>query len=145
MSKLFGGSDDSAQKAQIASNRETLALQDRLAQQARGDVLGLTPGIRESQRQGFQGALDLLAQTVPQQAQAFQAGNVNAQQTLTNALPQIQNAILGNAIDNSVLRPAVLPIDTSFVNQQLPEMADIAQPAPQLNAIQKLLAGGIRF
>ena len=143
MSKLFGGTDDSSQKAQISQNQQVLALQEKLAKQARGDVTGIFPGVRQSAQEGFQGALDLMGQTVPQQAALFQGGNVAAQNTLLAGLPQQNNAILGNPIDLSGLQPTQLAYNTDFTQQQRPERAAMPGAAgPAINPVlAQLLAG----
>ena len=123
MSKLFGGTDDSSQKAQIRQNQQVLALQEKLAKQARGDVLGIFPGVRQSAQEGFQGALDVFGQAVPQQAGLFQGGNVAAQNTLLAGLPQQNNAIMGMPIDLSGLQATELPFNTNFIPQGLPTRA----------------------
>ena len=70
-------------------------------EQGRQDVLAAFPKAQEARRQGFQGALDVFGQSIPQQLQAFQGGNVGAQQALLGGLPQQQNAILGLPTDLS--------------------------------------------
>tara|TARA_R110000751_G_scaffold95960_3_gene187372 strand:+ start:645 stop:1487 length:843 start_codon:yes stop_codon:yes gene_type:complete len=121
MSKLFGGSDDSAQDAQIDQNREVLALQAKLAEQARGDIMDIFPGVRQSAQEGFQGALDIYGQAIPQQASLLQGGNVAAQNTLLAGLPQQNAAILGQRVDLSGLAPTRQSYSTDFMQQQLPE------------------------
>lgn len=146
MSKLFGGVDDSSQKAQIAQNRQVLALQEKLAQQARGDVTGIFPGVRQSAQEGFQGALDLMGQTIPQQAALFQGGNVAAQNTLLAGLPQQNNAIMGNPIDLSGLQPTQLYYNTDYTQQRLPERAAMpASTGQDVNASLAQLLAGLRI
>jgi hypothetical protein len=146
MSKLFGGVDDSSQKAQIAQNRQVLALQEKLAQQARGDVTGIFPGVRQSAQEGFQGALDLMGQTIPQQAALFQGGNVAAQNTLLAGLPQQNNAIMGNPIDLSGLQPTQQAYNTDYTQQRLPERAAMpASTGQDVNASLAQLLAGLRI
>lgn len=77
---------------------------------ARQDVLRLFPQAQQAQTQGFQRAQDFLAgQVIPNQAEAFQTGNVQAQQSLLAGLPQIQNAILGGNVDLSGLQAQQVP------------------------------------
>ena len=143
ISKLFGGSDDSGQDAQIAQNQQVLALQEKLAEQARGDVTEIFPAVRESAYGGYQGALDMLGQAIPQQAGLFQSGNLAAQNTLLAGLPQQNNAILGNPIDLSGLQPTELAYNTDFTQQALPEMAEpVSTVGPAINPIfAQYLAG----
>lgn len=142
MSKLFGGSDDSAQEAQIAQNQQVLALQAKLAEQARGDIMDIFPGVRQSAQEGFQGALDIYGQAIPQQASLFQGGNVAAQNTLLAGLPQQNAAILGQKIDLSGLAPTTQSYSTDFMQQQLPTRA--AMPKDEgmsQQQLAQLLAG----
>jgi hypothetical protein len=120
VSGIFGGTDTSAQDAAIGQNAAAAAAIRAATQQARNDALGLFPQGQQARSLGFQGALDVLGQTIPQQLQAFQAGNVGAQQNLAAGLPQFQNAILGGQVDFSAFQPTRIPIDTGFASQQLP-------------------------
>ena len=129
---VFGGTDRSAQKAQTKANA---AAQEFIAGQAAGareDILRLAPAAEEARNLGFQGALDVFGQTIPQQLQAFQAGNVGAQQQLAAGTPQSINALLGQPVDLSVLQPQTLDFSTQFAQQQLPEFTSSTQAlAPQ--------------
>ena len=60
-------------------------------QQARGDLFRLFPASQQNAQQGFQGALDVFNQALPQQAQTLQDGNVAAQNQLLAGMPQFQN------------------------------------------------------
>lgn len=123
---LFGGTDTSAMDAQIAANERALQFIKEMGAQARGDVLQLAPATQETRRLGFQGALDVLGQTIPQQLAAFQAGSMGAQQALLAGLPQQQAAILGTPVDLSGLQPQAISYDPSFAQQQLPAAPDLA-------------------
>jgi len=124
---IFGGTDDSAQKAQSRANKQSAKLIAEKAEEARTDVLSLFPAFEQNIQAGAQGALDILGQAIPQQLGAFQAGNVGAQQALLTGLPQIQNAILGQPVDLSGLQAQQLPVDLSFAQQQLPQFQTAAQ------------------
>ncbi len=128
---LFGGTDDSAQEAQIAANREARRFIEEKGAQSRGDVLALAPGAEANRNLGVQSALDILAQTIPQQFSTFQQGNTGAQAMLLAGLPQIQNAILGRQVDLSALQPQTINVDTSFANQQVPDFTSISDLLPQ--------------
>jgi len=54
----------------------------------------------------------------------FQQGNVQAQQALLAGLPQMQNAIMGRAVDTRGLQPVQLqqPQGLMLPNSQLPPM-----------------------
>ena len=104
-----------ANKAASATDKATrgsIAATQQAAQQARGDINKISPEAQQSANLGFQGALDTFGQSVPAQLQAFQEGNVGAQQAILSGLPQMQNAILGGNVDLSGLQA---------FQQQLPE------------------------
>jgi hypothetical protein len=102
-------------------------------QQARGDLFKLFPAAQQNTQQGYQGALDVFSQALPQQAQTFQDGNVAAQNQLLAGLPQFQNAILGNPVDNSQFQATRLQQPNfDFANQQLQSFNPFApQPMQQ--------------
>ena len=85
---------------------------------------------------GFQGALDIFGQSVPEQARLFGGGNVAAQQQLITGLPQIQRALLGQQVDFSQFQPVTLTPNLAFTQQTLPQSPTIAEllappePAP---------------
>ena len=110
-----------ATKAQVAAGDRAAATTAAGTKQARDDLFRLFPSAQEAGQQGFQGALDVFNQSVPAQQQAFQGGNVAAQNQILAGLPQIQNALFGNQVDLSQLQ-AYNPQqqDMSFLNQQLP-------------------------
>ncbi len=122
--------------------------QDILAQsrdQARQDVNRLFPQAMQAQTQGFQNAQDFLAgQVIPQQAQAFQTGNQQAQETLLAGLPQVQNALLGGNVDLSGLQARNVPFQqftgefTPFVSRETPQ-------APQTPQIDPNVLAGLNF
>ena len=118
---VFGGSDDSSQKAQVEQNQLATRLAAERAKEARADVSALFPAADVNRNLGLQSALDVIGQTTPQQLSAFQQGNVGAQQQLLAGLPQIQNALLGRPVDLSGLQTQTLPIDTGFTQRQLPQ------------------------
>ena len=124
---LFGGVDKSSLKQQKKANEELRKLIGEGAAGARQDVLDIFPSAEGARTAGFQGALDVLGQTIPQQFGTFQAGNVGAQQALLAGLPQFQNAILGLPTDLSGLQPQTIPFDTSFAQQQLPDIQSIVE------------------
>ncbi len=98
--------------------------------EARSEIGNLFPQAIQAGQQGFQGAIDVLGQVLPQQAQLFQGGNVAAQQSLLAGLPQFQNAILGGQIDLSGLQSSqAQPIDFSFTQQQIPQVQSASQVA----------------
>ena len=88
--------------------------------QAKGDLFKLFPAAQQNMQQGYQGALDVFKNTLPQQANTFQAGNVAAQNQLLAGMPQYQNAILGAPVDYSQFQATQLQQPNfDFSNQQL--------------------------
>ena len=116
---FFGGAEKKAAQAQERGIERGIQATERAAAQARGDLFNLFPQARQDVMQGFQGALDVFGQTIPQQTQAFQQGNVGAQQALLAGLPQIQNALLGMPVDFSGFNPLSINVDTGFASQNL--------------------------
>jgi len=99
-------------------------------QRAREDLFKLFPAAQQNMQQGYQGALDVFNQTLPQQANVFQAGNVAAQNQLLAGMPQYQNAILGAPVDYSKFQATQLQQPNfDFANQQL-QYTDPYAPAP---------------
>ena len=133
-SALLGAiSSRNATKKSINATREAGQLaSDQLSQatqQARGDLFRLFPAAQQNAQQGFQGALDVFNQALPQQAQTFQDGNVAAQNQLLAGMPQFQNAILGSPVDNSQLQATRLQQPNfNFANQQLQSFDPFAVP-----------------
>jgi len=110
-----------AAKAQGKASDASLAYTKQAADEARADINRLFPQAQQAGQQGFQGAMDVFNQSINPQMQAFQGGNVAAQNQILAGLPQMQNAILGNPIDYSQLQAYEAPQqDLSFMNQQLP-------------------------
>lgn len=133
---LFGGTDDSSQKQQEAANRRAKKFFEKEGRRTRGQARSLFNRAQKDRRRGFQGALGVLEQTIPQQVGAFQEGNVGAQETLLAGLPQIRNAILGAPIDLSGLRSRQVQFDPSFTSQRLPAKA---KKKPQRHIIEDII------
>ena len=113
------------------------------AAQARKDAIPLFGAAQQNVQQGFQGALDIFGQTVPQQLQAFQGGNVGAQSALLAGLGQQQAAILGQQLDPNALQAQTLQLpDFGTFQQQLPEFTSINQA---LGINQPPVMGPIQF
>lgn len=104
VTRIFGGSNDDAQRAQQGANAASQEYIERMASQGRGDVLGMTPGAIQSQQQGFANALGVLQSMTPQQISALQQGSSQAQAQLGSGAQQFQNAILGLPVDYSTLQ-----------------------------------------
>lgn len=120
-----------AQGRQLERNEQFIKDQ---ASRSREDALPLFDAAQISREQGFQGALDVFGETIPQQANVFQQGNVGAQQALLTGQQQQQNAILGLPANLSGFQPQALQFDSSFAQQQLPQ-AEGFQAAPTSSAV----------
>lgn len=123
---LFGGVDDSGQDATIQSNRERMQFIEGRANAARQDVLSLFPAAQTALASGIGGALDTIRGSVPQQINALEQGNRNAQSIALGGLGGINDAILGNPQDFSPenLQQGVsnpLAINTDFLGSGLPD------------------------
>ena len=118
---FFGGAEKKAAKA---SQKGIEAGQRRIEEgtkQARSDIMNLFPSAEANAQKGYQSALDVFGQFMPQQADVFQQGNVAAQNQILAGMPQAQNALMGGAVDYSQFQPTQLNYDPSMFQQQLPE------------------------
>lgn len=129
---IFGGTDDSSQKAQKGANKVAKAFIEKQTALARSDANRLFPQAQQRIGAGTQAAIDINAQAVPASLAPFQQGNVQAQQALLAGLPQIQNALLGMPVDMGALQPQQVNYDASFLQQQLPQLlsGQVPQQAP---------------
>lgn len=118
---LFGDEDTSAQDATLSQNAEVMKIIRENAERARGDVMDIMPTTDINRNLGLAAALDTLARSGPEQMRMAQEGNMAAQSALLSALPQVQNAILGNPIDMSGLRPTRIGYDPTVMRAQLPQ------------------------
>lgn len=137
MTSIFGGGTSEAseqtQAAQLQSNRELQRFIRERSLEARQDVTDIFPEAQRVGAEGFQGALDVISQGLPQQLGAFQQGNIGAQQIISQSLPQIQNAILGLPVNQAAFQPRNINFDPSFLqNLTAPRTSPVAlqPPAP---------------
>jgi hypothetical protein len=136
---IFGGTDDSAQRAQAGANQETQAYIDQRAQQAREDLLRLFPESQRQQQQGFSAALDVLRGAIPQQMQLSEQGSMRAQQQLGSGSEQFRNAIMGLPVDfQTMQQPSSMPVNLDWLNvpqfMQQQAAQPVAAPAAQAAA-----------
>lgn len=122
-----GGTDKSAQYAQMSANKETLALQKELATQARRDASKLFPAAQDNFLLGQNAAMSIFGQAAPQQISAFQQGNVNAQSQIARGMPQFQNALMGMPVDYGAFQPIRQQVDTSWMQPQMPQFTSAAE------------------
>lgn len=105
---LFGGTDDSSAKATSKDNAKRQQFVEDQTAQAQGDANRLYGQSRLPLLQGYQAAMDAIGGTTKQQIDTTARGNYFGQEALLAGMPQFQNAILGNAVDNSALQPKIL-------------------------------------
>jgi hypothetical protein len=124
-------STDKATKAQVKAGDKASQQLAASTSQAKSDLFKLFPAAQQNAQRGYQGALDVFNQALPQQAGVFQAGNVAAQNQLLAGMPQYQNAILGAPVDYSQFQATQLQQPSfDFANQQL-QYTDPYAPPPQ--------------
>ncbi len=93
---VIGGISSERASERAAEGSERAAAQIAAAgADARRDVLDLFPLAQQDLLSGARGAFDIFSQGLTGQQQALQQGNINAQQTISAGLPQIQAALLG--------------------------------------------------
>jgi hypothetical protein len=115
----------SVEKANESAERqraESIAFIDKSIKQARGDLFKLFPSAQKSMATGFQGSLDVFNQAFPQQLQAFQGGNVAAQNQLIAGLQPQRAAILGQDIN---FNPQATQLQTPVLQGNLPQFGSI--------------------
>lgn len=129
--KVFGGTDNSAQKAQMAANQRSQEYIERMMNLGRGDANALYSQGDYARNTGIDAAMALMGRSMPTQMGMFQDGNVSAQMQLLAGMPQYQNAILGMPVNNAAFQPTRLAMpDPSAYQQRLPDFGNMAPPAP---------------
>ena len=125
-SMLSASSQRKAQLSQESGIKQASMINRAAADQASLQAMQLHDAAQQNSLAGFQGGLDVFGQTIPAQLQAFQSGNLNAQNTTRAGLdPQIA-AILGGNIDLSGLQAQRAPMPSfSMFQQQLPEFQQL--------------------
>ena len=124
---LFGGTDKTSLKQQKRDNAVIRDYVREMQGQSRDDIMSLWPGVSDNRNMGYQAALDIFGQSMPQQASLFQQGNVGAQNMLLSGLNPYTQAILGQPIDMSGMQPMQFQYDPSFMQQQLPQFTQPSQ------------------
>ena len=117
-SKRAANTAEKTQDKQIAAT-------DVGVQQARGDLFNLFPAAEANSQKGYQSALDVFGQFMPQQASTFQQGNMAAQNQILAGMPQQHNALMGGQVDYSQFQPSQVNYDPSMFQQQLPQYKSI--------------------
>lgn len=115
LSKLFGGDDDKAAKWQREDNREALDFIKKGVAQSRADTIPRFEEAEEKRRAGYNEALRLFGEAIPQRFRLMQEGSQNQQDTFLSGADLYRNAIMGLPVDMSVLRKDPLTVDYSFL------------------------------
>lgn len=137
-------STNKAISAQEQAGEKSSAQIEASTAKARDDLFKLYPAAQQNMQQGYQGALDVFKQTLPQQANQFQSGNVAAQNQLLAGMPQFQNAILGGPVDYSQFQATQLQQpDFGFTNQTLDFNDPYKQETPPVRPNVNTLLSGI--
>lgn len=107
---LYGAKQqhDSADDALDAQQDQNAASEAFLREQygkGRKDALKYIPQGAEAAQKAYERAYEIANQAGRKRLNATTKGNVNAQKTLLAGLPQMNNAILGNDVDLSGLKP----------------------------------------
>jgi len=143
---LFGGTDDSAQKATLAQNRESIDYTKEMSDRAYKDVLRMFGPSQDNLSIGAQSAIDYMQDATPRRATILQQGNQRSRQATLAGLDQIQNAILGLPVDMSSMQfdPLQMPAAervtvpqfrnaSEFQQQQEAPVFDFSARSPRRN------------
>ena len=118
---LAGGGGGKWQTKRIeADNAKRRDFIEQMLAQGRQDLTSGYDTARGIRNEGYQGALDVLGQTIPEMFGAFSQGNLGAQQTVLAGLPQFQNAIMGLPIDMSGMPAQDFGYNTDWAQQTAP-------------------------
>lgn len=120
-------------KAQEQRARSQAFIEGQL-KQGRRDLFDLYSAGQQTRRQGMDALMGLYGQTMPQQMNAFRQGNMNAQQTVSAALPQMQNALLGRPVDMAQIQPRAVE---GLAGLQMPQ----AQATIPIDQLARALGG----
>jgi hypothetical protein len=116
---LFGDQGEGAARAQGAENAASRAFIERMSDEAKAAALHLFQGGQQARQRGSQSALDVLGGALPQQLQAFQQGNVGAQEALLGGQTDFRNTIMGLP-QGPQFQPRTIDINTGFLPSSLP-------------------------
>ena len=126
---LSGNQQKKAAEAGADANAEANAQIQANKDQARGDILGLFSTSEQNLLKGNQGMLDFAQLASPQQFSTFNQGNLNAQRTLAQTLPQMYNAMMGNPINYNNLQPREVLFDPLLARNEKAMMPDFSSGA----------------
>jgi hypothetical protein len=115
---------------------------------AEGSVRDLFGKAQVQQDTGINNAMDFLNTSIGRQIQPFQQGNMAAQEQVSSALPQINNAIMGNPVDFSgfapkqISQPSDFTLDFSAFRKQPAQATQTPQSNPNIQDLLQTLQIG---
>jgi hypothetical protein len=120
MSSIFGGGTSKASKQSVENtqqdNQQRQDFFERMAGQARGDVMGLFPQAQQHTSQGFGNALQMMGGAISPQLQNINQGTMGASQQLAGGMDAQMAAILGQQMPQNFNQPIQeMPQDMSWV------------------------------
>ena len=121
-------SKDAAKTAKEGQQQASASV-DAAANRARQDIVKILPQAQQSLLVGAQGALDLIAGSIPEQQRQIRAGNIAAQQTRIQGFKGARAAFLGEPV-----RDQIQARDVPF--EQQPIETNIAG-APQTTVLEE--------
>jgi len=113
-SQAINKPDDSAQKAQMKANERSQEFIEQQSAKAERSGTSLFDLSQQNLLAGNAAAMGAYKDAFNPQMQAMGQGNYNAQQQISQGLPQIQNALMGLPVDYSAFSP---------VQQSAPDMS----------------------
>lgn len=128
LSSLWGKKkDNSNMQKQLELARQqreqSLAFIREQMGQAQNNLMTYFPQAQQSRQQGYNAAMGLMGSTFQPMLDAYQGGNMMAQQALLSGLPQQNNAILGGPLNYNFAQPQRIQIDPRA-------LAGLTNPAP---------------
>ncbi len=129
--KIFGGTDNSAQKEQIKQNKASREFTEAQLAQSREDINSLYPRGDQARNDSYNAALALMGQSIPEQSRLFQQGNVGAQQQLLSGVPSYQSAIMGTPYQYNMQPMALQQSPASMFQVQLPQFGSLPEHTQQ--------------
>lgn len=102
---VFGGSAKDASRAQVESLDKAMRETRRSTKEAKDTILPMFDEAEQTRLARTQQAADILSEGFLPQLDVMSSGNMNAQQVLAGAAPQMQNAILGGPVNYSFMQP----------------------------------------
>lgn len=127
--KIFGGTDNSAQKETLKSNERRQQFIEDQTGLAIQDIAQLYPMGDQYRNDAYNKAMALIGNAAIPQMDYFQQGNVGAQQMLINSMPQYQNALFGMPVDYSQFQPVQMQLPSpSAFQASLPDISEARGP-----------------